>query len=562
MYRPQPSPGGIDSRPVITSLSVQGSNATLRFQGLQAPYQVQVTPQLGSPAPWTTVTSASLQWPAYAGSATVNNVPQPAGFFRLQTSGHSFVGASECYACHNDKVYDWLFTGHAHAMDLLTAPDGTTYPSNVQDCVVCHSVGYNQGGFVSLTNTPQLAGVGCEACHGAAGAHVFISQRRYHPASTIAAEVCGGCHTTPPYPTYDEWTNSPHAAVTPDVAYGAGGITNAGTTGWGRQMSCGPCHSGATRLAMVANLEARNAGYTNALALPTPSDGAFYGVTCAVCHDPHSTNGGPSQLRNPLASTAFYTFFTGSDVRTNIGTDVFGMNTTNVYYWNTVFATQYVATVQICGQCHNSRGAVWTGTSRPPHHSPQYNILVGSVQPGYLNGTENYIGPHGLNPKGCTACHMAPTKVAHPTEASPNYTGHEFRVTLNGCAAAQCHETTNVAVALMDAIQLDTTTRIQGVVGLLNSWAVNKAPAITNAFVGYGQYAWEFTSPGQLSNPTNNPAIVGPPTALQGRIPDPIKKARFNLYLVEHDASLGVHNIDYARFLLRDARTNVLNALQ
>jgi hypothetical protein len=44
-------------------------------------------------------------------------------------------------------------------------------------------------------------------------------------------------------------------------------------------------------------------------------------------------------------------------------------------------------------------------------------------------------------------------------------------------------------------------------------------------------------------------------------VPDKIKKARFNLYLVEHDASKGVHNKDYTRFLLNDAKTNVQSAL-
>jgi hypothetical protein len=388
----------------------------------------------------------------------------------------------------------------------------------------------------------------------------MISGRLYRPVSTAAAEVCGGCHTSPEPPIYNEWTNSFHAAVTESVAEEIAS-TNA-NTGFGRQMSCGPCHSGATRLAMLSDLAFRQYGYTNRLALPSAQDGAAYGITCAVCHDPHSTNIGPHQVRNPIFSTSFYTFFTGSDTRTNIYSDVFGNQLTNLYYMNTVFATQYVAGVQICAQCHNSRGAVWTGTSRSPHYSPQYNVLVGTVQPGYLNGTNNFIGPHGLNTNGCTVCHMPSTAVTNPTHVTPNYAGHQFKMGFGGCMAAECHESTNVAGALMTAIQLDTATRMQGVIDLLTSWATNKALTITNTFATYGKYAWEFTTAGQISNPTNNPAIVGPPSALQSRIPDLIKKARFNLYLINNDASKGVHNIDYTRFLLRDARTNVLNALQ
>jgi hypothetical protein len=40
-------------------------------------------------------------------------------------------------------------------------------------------------------------------------------------------------------------------------------------------------------------------------------------------------------------------------------------------------------------------------------------------------------------------------------------------------------------------------------------------------------------------------------------VPDAIKQARVNLYLVENDGSFGVHNGAYSRYLLRVATTNV-----
>ena len=46
------------------------------------------------------------------------------------------------------------------------------------------------------------------------------------------------------------------------------------------------------------------------------------------------------------------------------------------------------------------------------------------------------------------------------------------------------------------------------------------------------------------------------------QVPDPIKKARYNLYLIEHDHSYGVHNGNYSRFLLQVARDQVNTALQ
>jgi hypothetical protein len=65
----------------------------------------------------------------------------------------------------------------------------------------------------------------------------------------------------------------------------------------------------------------------------------------------------------------------------------------------------------------------------------------------------------------------------------------------------------------------------------------------------YGPLAWEYTVPGALST-----GIAGPTTAEQVQIPDNIKKARFNLYLVLYDGSYGTHNGPYAFTLLDSAR--------
>jgi len=65
----------------------------------------------------------------------------------------------------------------------------------------------------------------------------------------------------------------------------------------------------------------------------------------------------------------------------------------------------------------------------------------------------------------------------------------------------------------------------------------------------YGTRAWEYTNPGDLSAGGS-----GPGSAEQGLIPDAIKKARFNLYLVLYDGSYGVHNGPFAITLLESAR--------
>jgi hypothetical protein len=184
-------------------------------------------------------------------------------------------------------------------------------------------------------------------------------------------------------------------------------------------------------------------------------------------------------------------------------------------------------------------------------------MLIGSVQPGYLNGTVNEFGPHGLITNGCVQCHMETI-----TGPEPKLSGHSFQMRLGGCVASDCHTSTNVAAAFMTALQLDTTARIQQVVDLLNQWGTNKAPAVLRT--NYGRYSWEYTTAGRLSNPTGTNTvpgttnvIAGPSSSGQSAVPDQIKKARLNAYLVELDDSKGVHNKTYTRFLLNDAKTNV-----
>ena len=89
----------------------------------------------------------------------------------------------------------------------------------------------------------------------------------------------------------------------------------------------------------------------------------------------------------------------------------------------------------------------------------------------------------------------------------------------------------------------------------MNQWAVTKAPAILGT-AQYGTRAWEYTVPGTLS-----PGGPGPNAAQQELIPDNIKKARFNLYLVLYDGSLGVHNFNYSGLLLDTAQDWVDQAL-
>lgn len=90
----------------------------------------------------------------------------------------SYVGPSGCSNCHKDEFADWQKSKHAEAFDLLLPgkrkgakkkadldPD-KDYTTD-EKCLKCHTTGYKKdGGFQSVSATPELKGIGCEMCHG------------------------------------------------------------------------------------------------------------------------------------------------------------------------------------------------------------------------------------------------------------------------------------------------------------------------------------------------------------------------------------------------------------
>lgn len=685
------SGGGVEPQSVLGSPVITSSNATLSWYGMQGWYTIEATTNvLGGP--WIPVVSVPAT--DFAWSKTVSN-PDPTNnwFFRLNQA-NSYAGSGNCAGCHGVVANKWSLTGHASALATLQG----IFQGNNASCLPCHTVGYGKPtGYTNQTLTPHLANVGCENCHGPAGWHKNSDHSLIRPAVSIDPQICGSCHQDSHHPTYEEYSTTPHATVLDDIKYGlAGGVyysntitlggtnlygyyvtTNANLTlktnvttgiihslygpqtlpnlksitiydpGQDRAISCGICHSAATRLALLNDYEARQAGRTNYVEMASAKDAGEWTATCATCHDPHSADN-PAQLRNPMWSTNYYTMPTTSDKRTVYTTNFNGTITTNVYWMSAAFASLYDPKINVCGQCHNSRGARWDGRgyglitnttvvgpvtnlvyrdvfttntvtqvftnelgvpyltntytyayvsgriatnvvvasvtnrsiitgvtpavsySRPPHHSPQYNLLSGIVQPDYLHTNAlglatNIFGAHSLQPNGCAACHMTKKTLANPTSGEPNYTGHEFEPLLtgfNGCAVAGCHPSTLDASNKMVSLQFEISTGITNLVNLLNTWATVKG---TNTFgavnaTKYKVNGWEYTTPGAYATITN----AGPSSSDQLLIPVGVRQARFNLYMVGYgnQASLGVHNPTYTRFLLNDATNKVMQATQ
>jgi len=693
MYRMQTlgSGGGIPSQAILNSSGYTATNWTVSWYGTLGWYTILA----GTNVSAITNPVASVLATTYASQATV---PVPFttnhyGFLSLYQY-NSYAGASSCSSCHDTHYVPYLSTVHASAYNALVSSG----MNNNSSCLPCHTVGYNQPtGFTNAAYNANLEGVGCENCHGPAAWHKGSDHTLVLPVMSLDPEICGSCHQGH-NPQYNEYTNSLHDQVNDDINYGFEGgtyftntvvisikgvpttlygyyvttsisnsvtiyTTNATTgifssshvpgsavdSGDDRQTSCGVCHSGAARMAMLTDYNNRQIGITNPLVLPAAVDAGSWGPTCANCHDPHALNPSPVfayvsnalvalapkyiQLRNPTWSSNFFTMASQSDKRT----DANG----NPYYMNTTFASLYDPTVNVCGQCHNTRGARWdgrgyglltttnavtnmvvtaaytnqyttnynsynqivgivtnpvptggwvtnyiatnylatvtglttniSGFSRAPHNSPQYNMLIGILQPDYLNSTNgkafytngpvnNGIGIYathsGITARGssyntnqCATCH-----VPSYTTTAGNVTGHTFNLDANGCALGGCH--TSGWPDYPD-YRTETTNTLAAVVDLLNTWATNNAPGLFTNYNKYLQNSWEYTSPGPLASLTNS----GPSSADQLLLPTNIMQARFDLYMVRNDGSLGVHNPTFIPLLLKDAETKVLTLL-
>ena len=523
-------PGGMPGWPVLTGISQVTNEMQLTWDGPSGYYQVfQKSNSLA--ASWMALGKATN----LARITTITKLYSNA-FFRVSGPAPKYAGYQVCITCHSSVCQYVTNTPHAQAFSdpAFVAAHG----QNNAACLPCHTVGYGlPTGFVSASATPQLAGVQCENCHGPAANHAASpNDRAVIPRVEIAATVCGGCHSGTMAPTYDEWASSGHSAVVPDALQVMGGSTN-------NIRSCGVCHSGSARLDLL-NGNDPAVTLVNDYNLPQ---------TCVVCHDPHATNANPVQLRNPLFSTNNFEL-TSSDTA-SVGAF------TNKYNANTG--------INLCAQCHNDRGASWATTSRAPHHSVQYNFLLGSVGE-LLNGSATFNpGSHAGLPSSaaysasgtfyltnqCASCHMQDDSAGL---ASHSFTIASDQVCLN------CHVTPPEVLEqtyLTPAISNSVTVLITA----LNRWAA-VASQTNSLLAGTNIVAWEYATPGGLTWQTNSAGAVtswsldnpvtftGLSDALQTNLPPQVMRARFNLYLVLNDGSMGAHNPSFALNLLSAAQ--------
>ncbi len=192
-------------------------------------------------------------------------------------SGAAFVGADVCRQCHSTVHAQWSTTLHAQALSALQNIGQGTNTA----CIPCHVVGFGQPtGFTTLQQTPNLANVQCENCHGPGGKHV-LDPSGVPMQVSLAADLCGQCHRGPNHPNFEQWSSSKHAQAL-QVLQGLPFATP----------DCYVCHSVEIFL-----------GGSNPTVRPHQAPpGAKNPITCQLCHEAHGSPN-PKQLRRPIQDT-------------------------------------------------------------------------------------------------------------------------------------------------------------------------------------------------------------------------------------------------------------------
>ena len=471
--------GGLDPLPYIYSTIITNGRITLSWTAFQGPYQVQLSTNVG--VSWTNV-GVSTNTLLRQGLTVLLPTNTPAGSFRISSPTPIYDGTFDCGYCHAQTAADWSQTPHASTFDALTSTGNQTNST----CLPCHTLGYGVStGFIDTNTTPYFEDVRCENCHGPAGGHAGTYDT---PAVTLNSKMCGGCHTGPAQPQYDEWTTTLHGMTT-NMLFASTYLNTNLITSESRMGQCGPCHSAAVRLALL------KAYPTNAL--PLGADVVAVGIGCVACHDPHNAhpeNGG-FNLRAPLYSTNYTAWDTSLVTNNNPSLIYTNSALTNYMIASSNFWLQYNPNILVCGQCHQARNtdlAKYIDTA--PHHSHQYNITAANIGwttnsiPMPVLGTGST--EHGINTNGanCTVCHMyVVTNVAFSATNSigTNDMGHTFQVTTNGCyESGYCHDpaTDPDMNAEIDNCQADVSNGVWVVKGMLDAWAAstNCPSAITN----------------------------------------------------------------------------------
>ena len=167
--------------------------------------------------------AAAALWVNAAPATAPDGQPEAelvAGFHTWTAQDPAYEGGrSGCRRCHLQEYRAWERTPHANALETL--PEESRTDAN---CVKCHTTGYGQPtGFTNIADTPDLAGIGCEGCHGPGSLYKEKEVMESRDAAVAAGlripneQTCLGCHNSesPTFPGSFNYEEMKAAGVHP-----------------------------------------------------------------------------------------------------------------------------------------------------------------------------------------------------------------------------------------------------------------------------------------------------------------------------------------------------------
>ncbi len=112
------------------------------------------------------------------------------------TTDKIFIGSKSCSECHPDEFAN--FSSHskkAKSWESIAIMKSDLTQEELTGCYDCHTTGHGKpGGFVSLEQTPHLADVGCETCHGPGSLHAQSGGDPELIQRNVTSQDCQRCH--------------------------------------------------------------------------------------------------------------------------------------------------------------------------------------------------------------------------------------------------------------------------------------------------------------------------------------------------------------------------------
>ena len=126
----------------------------------------------------------------------------------VASAAPTYIGAEKCKMCHKIQYDSWAQTKHAKATESAKASKEWKYEAA---CLTCHATNKDEA----------MAGVQCEACHGAGSDYKTLSVMKDVAKAKAAGLVipaqatCDGCHDGKDHHKKQAFTRDLHAHKAP-----------------------------------------------------------------------------------------------------------------------------------------------------------------------------------------------------------------------------------------------------------------------------------------------------------------------------------------------------------